>query len=91
MPALLPLHVALVGPVSYLWPLRTVRQLPGIRRPHRDYTDVRLTRVRPLYALSRVTALSAIGFAINIDGWYLAQPGQDPDNPVFVTEGGLRD
>ena len=87
VPALLPLLMGLVGLVSYPWLYCMLRQLREIHRLYRDHTEVRLTRVRPLYAFSRVTALSAIGLVINIHGWYLAQPGKDPNNPVFLMEG----
>jgi len=87
VPALLPLLMGLVTLVSYPWLYRMIRQLREIHRLYRDHSEVRLTRVRPLYAFSRVTALSAIGLVININGWYLAQPGQAPNNPVFLMEG----
>jgi len=87
VPALLPLLMGLVGLVSYPWLYRMIRQLREIHRLYRDHTEVRLSRVRPLYAFSRVTALAAIGLVLNIYGWYLAQPGQDPSNPVFLMEG----
>ena len=87
VPVLLPFLMGLVGLVSYPWLYHMVHQLREIHRLYRDHTEVRLTRIRPLYALSRVTALSAIGLVINIYGWSLAQPGQDLNNPVFLMEG----
>jgi hypothetical protein len=75
--------------VSIPWLYRMFRQLREIHRLFRDHTDVKLTRVRPLYAFSRVTALAAIGSVINVWGWSLAQPGQDITNPVSLAEGGF--
>jgi hypothetical protein len=61
-------------------------QLREIHRLHRDHAQVRLSAIRPMYALSRVTGLTAIGIVIFNYGWFLAQPGADPLNPVTVGE-----
>ncbi len=61
-------------------------QLREIHRLHRDHAQVRLSAIRPMYALSRVTGLTAIGIVIFNYGWFLAQPGADPLNPVTIVE-----
>ena len=61
-------------------------QLREIHRLHRDHAQVRLSAIRPMYALSRVTGLTAIGIVIFNYGWFLAQPGADPLNPVTIGE-----
>ena len=63
-----------------------LRQLREIHRLHRDRSEVRLSNVRPMYALSRVTSLAALGLAFNNYGWFLAQPGAELSNPVTVVE-----
>jgi hypothetical protein len=40
-----------------------------------------------MYALSRVTSLSALGVVLNNYGWFLAQPGAELNNPVTIGEG----
>ena len=61
-------------------------QLREISRLYRDHVEVRLARVRPLHALSRVTGLTALGLIVLNYGWYIAQPGLDPNNPVTIIE-----
>lgn len=73
--------------ISYPFFYHIWHQLREIDRLHRDWAMVNLTNVRPMYALSRVTALTALGIVLNNYGWYLAQPGADPRNPVTIGEG----
>jgi len=40
-----------------------------------------------MYALSRVTSLSALGVVLINYGWFLAQPGADLNNAVTIGEG----
>jgi hypothetical protein len=42
-----------------------------------------------MYALSRVTSLTALGIVAYNYGWFLAQPGADPLNPVTIGETGF--
>jgi hypothetical protein len=74
--------------VAYVFFYHTWHQLREIHRLHRDHAEVRLGRVGPLYALSRVTSLTALGLVLNNYGWFLAQPGLNPNNPVTLSEGG---
>jgi hypothetical protein len=79
--------LALLYLMSYPFFYHIIRQLREIHRLHRDWAEVRLSNVRPMYALSRVTSLAAIGVILNNYGWFLAQPGADLNNPVTIGEG----
>jgi hypothetical protein len=79
--------LALLYLLSYPFFYHIIRQLREIHRLHRDWAAVRLSNVRPMYALSRVTSLAAIGVVLNNYGWFLAQPGPDVRNPVMIYEG----
>jgi hypothetical protein len=73
--------------ISYPFFYHIWHQLREIHRLHRDWADVRVSNIRPMYALSRVTSLSALGVVLNNYGWFLAQPGAELDNPVTIGEG----
>lgn len=73
--------------VSYPFFYHIWHQVREIHRLHRDWAEVRLGDIRPMYALSRVTALTALGMVGNNYGWFLAQPGGDLSNPVTLYEG----
>ena len=89
VPALFLALLGLLYLVGYLFFYHTWRQLREIHRLHRDHTQVRLTLIRPLYAFSRVTALTALGLVINTYGWVLAQPGLDLINWATLIESGF--
>ena len=72
--------------VSFVWVYHVFHQLREIHRLFRDHAVVHLENVRPMYALSGVTAFTGIGIAIFNYGWLLAQPGLDPINPVTIGE-----
>lgn len=72
---------------SYAFLYHIWHQLREIHRLHRDWAVVRLNHIRPMYAMARVSALTALGIVINNYGWFLAQPGADPNNPVTIGEG----
>jgi hypothetical protein len=74
--------------VAYVFFYHTLHQLREIHRLHRDHAEVRLGRVGPLYSLSRVTSLTALGLVLNNYGWFVAQPGGNPNNTVTLLEGG---
>jgi hypothetical protein len=62
-------------------------QLHEIDRLHRNWAEVNLSNVHPMYALSRVTGLAALGMVLINYGWYLTQPGLDLRSPVWIGEG----
>jgi hypothetical protein len=72
--------------VSFVWVYHVFHQLREIHRLFRDHAVVHLENVRPMYALSGVTAFTGLGIAIFNYGWVLAQPGLDPVNPVTIGE-----
>jgi hypothetical protein len=72
--------------ISYPFFYHCLHQLREIHRLHRDWAEVRLINVQPMYALSRVTSLTVLGVVLYNYGWYLAQPGADLRNPVTVVE-----
>lgn len=71
---------------SYAFFYHIWHQLREIHRLHRDWAQVRLSQIRPMYAMARVSALTALGIVFNNYGWFLAQPGADPNNPVTIGE-----
>jgi hypothetical protein len=73
--------------VSYPFFYHIWHQLREIHHLHRDRAIVRLSNIRPMYAMARVSALTALGIVLNNYGWFLAQPGADPNNPVTIGEG----
>jgi hypothetical protein len=79
--------LAVLYVISYPFFYHIWHQLREIHRLHRDWADVRVTNIRPMYALSRVTSLSALGVVLNNYGWFLAQPGAELNNPVTIGEG----
>jgi hypothetical protein len=85
-PALFLAVLALLYVVSYPFFYHIWHQLREIHRLHRDRAQVNVSDVRPMYALSRVTGLTALGLVINNYGWFLAQPGADLNNPVTIGE-----
>jgi hypothetical protein len=86
VPAVFLAVLAVLYVASYPFFYHVWHQLREIHRLHRDWSIVRVTGLRPLYALSRISALTALGIILNNYGWYLAQPGADPNNPVFLGE-----
>lgn len=72
---------------SYPFFYHVWHQLRETHRLLRDRTAVRLDDIRPIYALSRVTAATALGIALFNYGWFAVQPGLEPDNPVAAFEG----
>lgn len=72
--------------VSYPFFYHIWHQFREIHHLHRDWAEVRLSNIRPMYALSRVTGLAALGVVLNNYGWFLAQPGADLNNPVTIFE-----
>jgi fumarate reductase subunit D len=72
--------------VSYPFFYHVWHQLREIHRLHRDRADVRLSQLSPMYALARISSLTAIGIVLNNYGWFLAQPGADLNNPVTIGE-----
>ena len=85
-PALFTTLLVILYAIFYVWFFHIWRQLREIHRLYRDWAQVRLTDIRPLYALSRVTSLTALGIVVFNYGWFLAQPGANPTNPVTVGE-----
>jgi hypothetical protein len=85
-PAVFLAVLALLYLVSYPFFYHIWHQLREIHRLHRDRADVHLGDIRPMYALSRVTSLTALGLVINNYGWFLAQPGADLNNAVTIGE-----
>lgn len=88
VPALFLLVLSYFYLVAYVFFYHTWHQLREIHRLHRDHAEVRLGRVGPLYALSRVTSLTALGLVLNNYGWFVAQPGGNPNNSVTLLESG---
>lgn len=86
VPGVFLIVLAILYLVSYPFFYHVWHQLREIHRLHRDHAQVRLSAIRPMYALSRVTGLTAIGIVIFNYGWFLAQPGADPLNPVTIGE-----
>jgi hypothetical protein len=85
VPGLLIVLLALLYVCAYVFFYHTWHQLQQIHQVHRDHTQVQLTRIRPLYALSQVTVLTALGLVIINYGWVLAQPGSDLMNwPMLI-------
>ncbi len=71
---------------SYPFFYHVWHQLREIHRLLRDRAVVRLDDIRPIHALSRLTAATALGIAIFNYGWFAAQPGLEPGNPVVIGE-----
>jgi len=86
-PAVFLAVLAVLYVVSYPFFFHIWHQLREIHRLHRDWAEVHLSSIRPMYALSRVTSLTALGLVINNYGWFMAQPGADLSNAVFIGEG----
>jgi hypothetical protein len=78
--------LALLYLMSYPFFYHVLHQLRQIHLLHSSWADVKLGSIRPMYALSRVTSLTALGMVIFNYGWYLAQPGADLLNPVMISE-----
>ena len=89
LPVLFDVVLAVLYLASYPFFYHILHQLREIHRLHRDHARVRLANIRPMYALSRVTGLTALGIVVYNYGWFLAQPGGDPTNPVTLWEGGV--
>jgi hypothetical protein len=85
-PAIFLAVLAVLYVVSYPFFYHIWHQLREIHRIHRDQAEVRLGNLRPMYALSRVTVLTALGLVINNYGWFLAQPGAELNNAVTFGE-----
>ncbi len=52
----------------------TIHQLRLISRILTEYTQINLFQMRPLYAFSRLTALTAIGLTVNPYAWAVVNP-----------------
>ena len=89
VPVLFLVILAILYIPSYPFFYHVWHQLREIHRLHRDRAEVRLAHIRPMYALSRVTSLTALGVVAYNYGWFLAQPGVDPGNPVIIGETAL--
>jgi hypothetical protein len=64
-------------PTLWLWftfVYHTIHQLRTVHRIYTTQTQVNLYRLRPIYALAELTALTALGFAIYTYPW-LSDPG----------------
>jgi hypothetical protein len=61
----------------------TVRQLSTINHIYTDHTRISVYRTSPLYALSRVTALTAASLTIPTYAWFAISPGL-LGNPVAL-------
>ena len=85
-PAVFLTVLAILYLVSYPFFYHVWHQLREIHRLHRDWAEVHLSSIRPMYALSRVTSLTALGLVINNYGWFLAQPGAELNNAVTIGE-----
>jgi hypothetical protein len=60
----------------------TVHQLSVINTIYTRYTRVDLLRVKPLYAFSKIAALTAGSLAMIVYGWLLANPWIDRSDPL---------
>ena len=89
VPVLFLVILAMLYVTSYPFFYHIWHQLREIHRLHRDRARVHLANIRPMYALSRVTSLTALGIVAYNYGWFLAQPGADPLNPVTIGETGF--
>jgi len=89
VPVLFLVVIAILYVPSYPFFYHVWHQLGEIHRLHRDRAVVHLVHIQPMYALSRVTGLTALGIVGYNYGWFLAQPGVDPGNPVIVGETAL--
>ena len=85
-PLLFDTILAVMYLISYPFFYHVWHQLREIHRLHRNWATARLSNVRPMHALSRISVLTALGIVIFNYGWFLAQPGADPDNPVTIVE-----
>jgi hypothetical protein len=71
---------------TYPFLFHVFHQLRQIHVLHRDWAVIRLSNIRPMYALSQVTAVTALGIVGNSYGWLAAQPGADLGGPVALYE-----
>ncbi len=86
------LFIVLLAPLyftAYVFFYHTWHQLREIHHIHLEYSEVHLARIRPLYSLSQVTALTALGVVIINYGWLLAQPGLNLINWASLVENGF--
>src|SRR3989337_1155150 len=74
VPVLFLVILAILYIPSYPFFYHVWHQLREIHRLHRDRAEVRLAHIRPMYALSRVTSLTALGIVAYNYGWLLGQP-----------------
>jgi hypothetical protein len=64
----------------------TIHQLRVIHTIYTSYTQIDLLHIKPLYAFSKIAALSAGSVAVLGYGWLLANPWIDTRDPiVFIT------
>lgn len=78
------LATAVVGVFVY----HTIHQLRWIDRIYRQFTNVNLFRLPPLFSFSRTTALTAAGLALYNYGWFGTAPGLT-EQPVGLALGGF--
>ena len=62
----------------------TIHQLRAINLIYSRYTQVDLLRVKPLYAFSKIAALTAGSLAMIVYGWWLANPWIDRRDPLVL-------
>jgi hypothetical protein len=62
----------------------TIHQLRVINLIYSKYTEVDLLRVKPLYAFSKIAALTAGSLAMIVYGWWLANPWIDRRDPLVL-------
>ncbi len=60
-----------------------IHQLQWIHRVYTHYTQINLFRMKPLYALSRMTALTAAGFTLIPYAWLLVNPNVNFNEPII--------
>lgn len=58
-------------------------QLQGVNRVYSHYTRINLFRMKPLYGLSRLTAITAAGFTLIPYTWLLINPDININDPII--------